>query len=262
MKMLVLHGSNRVNGNTERVTRIFLHEFAARCRERSIELAIDERRLGRPALEFCLGCRACFDRGEEACPLKDGVLAIREAMREADILLLTSPVYAGDCSGVVKNWIDRTAFVCHRPEFAGKRAYLLLTTGSISSMGHAFATMGTAISTWGFKIAGKSEYVCGALTDAATLKAKFGKRIAREADRLASRSFDRRKMTPSFLALLTFKLQQDGWSKADADSVDLRYWRSTGWLEKGRTFYLAHRANPIKVALARMLGAVAAHLFG
>jgi hypothetical protein len=61
---------------------------------------------------------------------------------------------------------------------------------------------------------------------------------------------------------LTFKLQQGGWSKAHADSVDLRYWRSTGWLEKGRTFYLTHRANPIKVALARMLGAVAARLFG
>jgi hypothetical protein len=41
-------------------------------------------------------------------------------------------------------------------------------------------------------------------------------------------------------------------------SYDYAYWEKQGWLVPERTFYVAHRASRIKVALARLVGAVVA----
>ena len=49
-------------------------------------------------------------------------------MKAADGILIASPVYMEDVSGIIKTWIDRLAHVSHRPEFAGKCAYLVATT--------------------------------------------------------------------------------------------------------------------------------------
>jgi len=46
------------------------------------------------------------------------------------------------------------------------------------------------------------------------------------------------------------------WQREPPGSYDHIYWQAQGWLASGCTFYLAHRANPVKVALARLVGAV------
>lgn len=53
--------------------------------------------------------------GEDHCPLRDDVSEIKKKIDDADIIILASPVYVEDVSGLLKNWIDRMAFVCHRP---------------------------------------------------------------------------------------------------------------------------------------------------
>ena len=50
-------------------------------------------------------------------------------MDAADGIIFASPVYVNDVSGIAKTWIDRLAYVCHRPAFAGKCAYLIATVG-------------------------------------------------------------------------------------------------------------------------------------
>ena len=77
----------------------------------------------------CKGCRTCFDRGEDKCPLKDDIPAIKAKMDAADGVILASPVYMDDVSGLVKTWIDRLAYVSHRPAFGGKCAYPIATVG-------------------------------------------------------------------------------------------------------------------------------------
>lgn len=75
-------------------------------------------------------------------------------MKAADAIILASPVYVDDVSGITKNWIDRLAHVCHRPEFYGKYAYLLSTTGA-SSTRHTLRTMNAPMY-WGFTIIGRA----------------------------------------------------------------------------------------------------------
>jgi hypothetical protein len=59
-----------------------------------------------------------------------------------------------------------------------------------------------------------------------------------------------------FVSLLAFKVQQLAWQREPAGSLDHTYWLERGWLAPDCTFYVAHRANPLKVALARLAGAL------
>jgi len=161
MKILAIIGSYRKTGNSRQLVDMIgdaLHQEAARA---GVPLEFETLHLGHSRIEACRGCRACFDLGEDSCPLMDDLLAIKAKMKQADGLLVATPVYVHDVSGITKNWIDRLAHVCHRPEFAGNCAYLLATVGG-SPTGHALRSLDVALSTWGFHIVGKSGLKTGA----------------------------------------------------------------------------------------------------
>jgi multimeric flavodoxin WrbA len=258
MKILVLVGSYRKNGNTAQIAGLIrdnLYHIAASAGEK---LEIETVYLGHQQIGLCRGCRVCFDQGEEKCPLKDDLLLIKSKMKLADGLLIASPVYVDDVSGTVKNWIDRLAHVCHRPEFAGKSAYLMVTVGS-TPKGNALKTLRTALSTWGYHIVGQSGFKTGALMKPAEINARFQKQTEAIAQNFYQSIQDQKFVRPSFLALMMFKIQQWSWARrAFEDTLDLRYWKEQGWLEPHCDFYISHRASRVKVVLARLTGAVLA----
>ena len=51
-----------------------------------------------------MACKTKLDR----CILEDDLTRVLDAVREADVLLLASPVYYGDLSSQMKSFIDRT----------------------------------------------------------------------------------------------------------------------------------------------------------
>ncbi|MDP4090618.1 MAG: flavodoxin family protein, partial [Bacillota bacterium] len=125
MKIISLVSSYRSNGNTIRIVSLIENQLLSIARTDGIGLEIERIQIGHSDIRTCLGCRACFDKGEEMCPLKDDLLAIRDKICQADGILAASPVYVEDVNGIMKNWIDRMAFNCHRPAFAGKAAYIV-----------------------------------------------------------------------------------------------------------------------------------------
>ena len=49
------------------------------------------------------------------------------------------------------------------------------------------------------------------------------------------------------------------WGKAAPGSIDYAYWKDRGWLDTRRcAWFSRHRANPLKVAVARLVGSVVA----
>ena len=68
-------------------------------------------------LKPCTGCYQCMARGEEKCPLKDDRAAIEQELLAADGVILSSPVCVANVSGLMKNFIDRFAYLNHRPRF-------------------------------------------------------------------------------------------------------------------------------------------------
>ncbi len=74
--------------------------------------------LGERHLEFCTNCRSCTNRpGTEPgnCSLDDEMAALLETIRQADALVLASPVNFGTVTALMKRFIERLVCFAHWP---------------------------------------------------------------------------------------------------------------------------------------------------
>ena len=191
MKILTINGSYRKNGNTAQIIKMVAAQLQKYSTNNRDQLNFEIIHLGHRNIQLCRGCRVCFDKGEEKCPLKDDLLSIRAKMQSADGLIVASPVYVNDVSGIVKNWIDRLAFVCHRPEFAGKSALLISTVG-LGPTSHAQQTLRFALSSWGYHVVDQESFKMGALMKTDEAEKRFLERT-RKIERSPRGSFTRFK---------------------------------------------------------------------
>jgi multimeric flavodoxin WrbA len=123
MKIVAVLGSPRPQGNSAGLVRRFL----AAAREQGAEA--QEFSLNQMDFRGCQGCRACKSESE-ACVLEDELAAVLAAIKDADLLLLASPVYFGDIIGQLKCFFDRT-YSFLNPDFSsrvppGKKAVVVL----------------------------------------------------------------------------------------------------------------------------------------
>ncbi|GFZ30174.1 hypothetical protein CSC2_07000 [Clostridium zeae] len=259
MKIISLVSSYRTNGNTSRIAELIENYLLSIAKTKRIDLEIERVQIGHCNINTCRGCRVCFDKGEELCPLKDDLLSIRDKIREADGILAASPVYVEDVNGIMKNWLDRMAFNCHRPAYAGKVAYIVTTSGAGAS-NHTINTIKNAFTTWGISIAGQKKFRTGGLMDFIEMQAKYGS----DCKNIASTLFDTMKrnlvIKPSLYSLIAFKIQQLSWQKSSRshDNIDYKYWQKNRWLEKDCNYYLPNNTNVLKIKFARMIGSILA----
>jgi len=185
-----------------------------------------------------------------------------EKMREADGYVIASPIYVEDVNGILKTMIDRMAFLCHRPALYGKSA-LLFTTSGIGSSRHALTTMTKGFGTWGIKTAAIMQCSLGALTAREEVAVRYEKKIQTNARKFL-RVLAQSPFRPSFYSLIAFTVQQALWSREGVahDTVDYRYWHNSGWLDRGRWYYLAAQKHTPKALLARGFGKFIAIFFG
>ncbi len=154
MKILTIIGSPRKKGNSYHAARKLEEKMKTRGDYEFEYLFLKDANL-----EACKGCFNCVSRGIEFCPIKDDRQMIQDKMQEADGLVMVSPVYVMTVSALLKNFIDRVAYLCHRPEYHGKKALVLCTTGGIGAK-ETLEYMEMITEAWGYKVAGK----CGLTT--------------------------------------------------------------------------------------------------
>jgi len=223
-------------------------------------VAIESIDLAGAGLQYCRGCRVCFDKGETYCPFWSEIAPIKAAMQAADIWNLASPVFVDDINGVMKTFLDRMAHINHRPEFAGKYAYLLTTSGTGSS-GHAARTMVNTLRTWGVYIVGQRDFVCGALSSPDELKVRYQKPLIAIAEKIINAFINEKALRPSVISLIFFRVQQILWRGKKENNLDYHYWESKGWLEPGINYYLPHKTGLLSVWTARLAGSIIARFF-
>jgi multimeric flavodoxin WrbA len=147
MKILTIIGSPRSQGNSFQAAKK-LEEKMKSMGEHEFEYLF----LKDAHLESCLGCFACISRGDELCPWKDDRKMIEDKMKAADGLVLVSPVYVMNVTALMKNFIDRMAYFCHRPAFHGKKALVLTTTAGIG-IKETLDYMERVANSWGYDVA-------------------------------------------------------------------------------------------------------------
>ena len=219
MKILVLQSSPRLDGNTAHLVTLAESSLKASAASLGEPLEIETIHLVSMKIQYCAGCRICFDKGESFCPHKDDLPSIKAKMKESDGLLLAGPVFVDDVNAIMKNWIDRLAHVCHRPEFWRKTAVSLASTGKTPAR-HALRTMRIALWTWGYRIVGAAWFPMGARMSEDETRERYGSAVDRVAGRLVEDIRARGFRRPSFLSLFVFRIQQAGWRKAPLDSID------------------------------------------
>ncbi|UCD22266.1 MAG: flavodoxin family protein [Chloroflexota bacterium] len=103
MKVIGIVGSPRKNGNTELLTK---HTLKAISEE---GLGTELIRLAGLEIKPCTACMACTER--EICTIKDDLFPIYLKMKEADGIILASPVYYGSATSLIKALMERVGYI-------------------------------------------------------------------------------------------------------------------------------------------------------
>jgi len=105
MKFLAINGSARKNGNTHiLINRIFEKLNTVRIETEAVQLADN-------MIQPCKACFSCGGKGNCVCQ-KDNFAEIFDKMKQADGIILASPVYSANISANMQAFLERAAVVC------------------------------------------------------------------------------------------------------------------------------------------------------
>ncbi|MBL4933329.1 flavodoxin family protein [Clostridium paridis] len=196
----------------------------------------------------CKGCFQCFLKGEQFCPLKDDRELIERKMVEADGVIFATPVYAYNLTWLMKSFIDRFAYVCHRPRFHNKKAMVIVTTGAVG-LDFVLFNLAQAVGTWGYSVVSKLGVMYPPEKILEEQERKLRKKTEKNIKKAATKFYfalkENKVKKPNFLNVLAFRLQKDAFSRKDQNLADYKYWKGKGWIEKETKFYYSVKINII-----------------
>ncbi len=102
MKILVLNGSARTQGNTAAMVAAFC-EGAEQAGHEVVVFDVANMQIA-----GCRGCEHCHTKGNGACVQQDDMQAIYDVWDEMDMLVLASPIYYGSITGQLACALHRT----------------------------------------------------------------------------------------------------------------------------------------------------------
>ena len=105
MKVLIINGSPRINGNTT----VALNEMDKVFKENGIETEIIQ--IGNKDIRGCIACGNCAKTGK--CVFDDLVNEVAPKFEEADGLVIASPVYYASANGTLISFLDRLFYSSH-----------------------------------------------------------------------------------------------------------------------------------------------------
>lgn len=105
MKVLLINGSPRVNGNTA----IALNEMVKVFQEEGIESEVIQ--IGQKDIRGCIACGSCYKTGK--CVFNDIVNECAAKFEESDGLVIASPVYYASANGTLISFLDRLFYSSH-----------------------------------------------------------------------------------------------------------------------------------------------------
>ncbi|MDE6471660.1 MAG: flavodoxin family protein [Clostridia bacterium] len=101
MNILVLNGSPRKNGNTKQMSEAF-RKGAESAGHIVNVIDVCKKNIG-----GCLACEYCHTKGRGECIQKDDMQQVYDFMKDAEMLVVASPIYYHGISGQLKCVIDR-----------------------------------------------------------------------------------------------------------------------------------------------------------
>ena len=226
MKIVIIHGQSH-KGSTYHIAHLLGEKTGGE---------ITEFFLPKDFGEMCLGCTTCFIKDEHKCPHYKKLAPLTQAMDEADVIILASPVYVYHCTGAMKAFLDHYGYrwMVHRPEpRMFQKQGVCISTAAGAGMKSTNRDMADSLFFWGVaKIYKFGMAVAAVDWDGVDDKKKkiIEKKTSDIADKLRRRNG---KIKPSVKTRGMFSimraLQKKGFNQADVE-----YWKEKGWTEKKR----------------------------
>jgi multimeric flavodoxin WrbA len=183
-------------------------------------------------LEFCRGCKQCFLKGEEFCPSKDDRDVLIAKIEHSDGIILATPTYTFQVTARMKNFLDRLAFICHRPRFFGKVCTVIVTQG-IYGGGDILKYLNFAAASMGFQIS-KGFYA----TTLDPITKRQMKKLLLEIKKSSARFYKELQHPlppPSLLGFMAFHMGRSAIKFGDKNLHDYQYYKEKGWF--GSDYY-------------------------
>ena len=99
MKVLLINGSPKVHGNTA----FALEQMAEVFSDQGVETEIIQ--VGSQSIRGCIGCGSCYKNGK--CVFEDAVNETAEKLKDAEGIVVGSPVYYAAPNGTLISFLDR-----------------------------------------------------------------------------------------------------------------------------------------------------------
>ena len=105
MKVLIINGSPRMNGNTT----VAVNEMVKVFEKEGVETEVV--RIGTMVVRGCIACGTCFKKGQ--CVFDDVVNELAPKFEAADGLVVASPVYYASANATISACLDRLFYSTH-----------------------------------------------------------------------------------------------------------------------------------------------------
>jgi multimeric flavodoxin WrbA len=215
-------------------------------------VALSDHQLG-----TCRGCKVCFEKGEEFCPLKDDRDVLIEKMMMSDGVVFASPNYSFQVSAMMKIFLDRLGFVFHRPRFFGKTFTSIVAQGiyggnkivkylDFVGNGLGFNTVKGSCFTALEPMMGKE-------------KQKIERALARQSRRFYERLVKPDYPVPTLFKLMAFRMGRTSIGLGlDERSRDSMYYKDKGWFESD--YYYPTRLGALKKVAGGLFDSIATRM--
>jgi len=204
-------------------------------------------------LGTCKGCKLCFEKGEEFCPLKDDRDILIEKMNNSDGIIFASPNYSFNVSGFMKIFLDRLGYIFHRPQFFGKACTSIVTQGFYGGkkIVEYFDFIGMGL---GYNVVTGS-YLPGIEPLTEKDLNTIDKVIAKQSKKFYSTLIKKEFPSPTIFKLMIFRMSRTSINLLlDDNSKDYRYFKKNGWLESD--YYYPVKLNLLKKSTGRIFDLV------
>lgn len=247
MKVTAFVGSSR-KGHTHKAVVEFLEQLSTQSNVETEIVRLADYRIDR-----CRGCKVCFEKGEEACPLKDDFAELIGKIEASDGVVFASPNYSFQVSGTMKVFLDRFGYVFHRPRFHGKTFTSIVVQGIYggSKIVKYLDFVGKGM---GFSVVkGSCSTAFEPMTDEE--RAKRDARLAKQAKRFNRRLAQSADAAPGLFELLIFRYARTSmWHELDETNRDWQYYQQHGWFES--EYYYPTHLGAGKRTLGKLLDAM------
>jgi multimeric flavodoxin WrbA len=208
-------------------------------------------------VEMCRGCKNCFSKGEEFCPLKDDRDVLIEKMMTSDGVVFATPNYSYQVSAVMKMFLDRLGFVFHRPRFFGKTFTSIVAQGIYGGSKIVkyldFVGMGL-----GFNVVKGS---CTTALDPMSEKEreKIDSIVSAHSKRFHAGLSQPQYPVPTLFKVWAFRAARTSMGvMLDVTSRDFTYYRDKGWFEAD--YFYPTRLGALKKATGSLVDTITASM--